>query len=438
MAAHRLTDRERPAEVPLHGIGFSAVGRKRPPDVASFVQSAAPLSVNLLISPPPQMTASPKFEWPQCSVPQGLSLRPSADLGEAAHRFPDWGASADRRGGTVDRESPGLPKFGAAAEEPRLLAPAVTLRLPPFGPVGAGQHRSGWPYAIACLRPLVAADGILFDDFVERTFCYGRSRPGWQEPWVGVFHHPPAMPAFSVINHQLQQLFRRPEFRASLPHLVRAVALSEYLARWLREELAVPVDVIRHPTEMNVPRWSPSAWLAGGRRLVQIGWYLRNTRAVDQVPPTPGLRRCRLPVGRGATRRWDADVARHWRSRGDRREYPGVEELPRLADAGYDQLLASGVVLAELFDASANNLVVECLVRATPIACNRHPAVTEHLGADYPLYFDRIEEVPDLLATHRVVAAHDYLKTLDIRPYTGEAFAAAVQETIHKAQEGAT
>lgn len=312
------------------------------------------------------------------------------------------------------------------------------IRMPFSNVVGAGQHRSGWPHALACLQPLVTPRGLLFDDFVERTFCYGRPaaappRPAWREPWIGVFHHPPAMPAFSVANHQIQQLFRQSDFRGSLPHLVRAVALSDYLARWLREELAVPVDVVRHPTETDVPPWNPAAWLSGGRRLVQIGWYLRNTRAIHQIPPVPGIRRCRIPLDSPTIARWEADVARYWRVRNNRPEYSDAEELARLSNDGYDRLLASSVVLAEFFDASANNLVIECLVRATPLICNRHPAIAEHLGDDYPLFFDHIEDVPELLATHRIIAAHEYLGTLDTRAYTGEAFAAAIGRTVRLA-----
>ena len=50
----------------------------------------------------------------------------------------------------------------------------------------------------------------------------------------------------------------------------------------------------------------------------------------------------------------------------------------------YDCLLPENVMAIELFDASANNVVVECIARNTPIIVNRHPAVVEYLTADYP------------------------------------------------------
>lgn len=60
-----------------------------------------------------------------------------------------------------------------------------------FRVVGEGEHRSGWPYVLRCMEPMISADGILFDDFIEASFaCRPVSSPH-QEPWVGVFHQPP-------------------------------------------------------------------------------------------------------------------------------------------------------------------------------------------------------------------------------------------------------
>ena len=58
----------------------------------------------------------------------------------------------------------------------------------------------------------------------------------------------------------------------------------------------------------------------------------------------------------------------------------------------YDDLLTNNIVFVDLFDASANNTVLECIVRRTPIIINNIGAVSEYLGKDYPLYFENLEE----------------------------------------------
>ena len=81
------------------------------------------------------------------------------------------------------------------------------------------------------------------------------------------------------------------------------------------------------------------------------------------------------------------------------------------------------VVFLELLDASANNAVVECIVRNTPVVVNRHPAVEEYLGRDYPLFYDRFHQAAELLTDEQIVAAHRYLKSMDKARFQGENFA---------------
>ena len=70
----------------------------------------------------------------------------------------------------------------------------------------------------------------------------------------------------------------------------------------------------------------------------------------------------------------------------------------------------------------ANNAVVECIVRNTPLVVNRLPALEEYLGKDYPLFFDRIEDATGLFAVDKILTGHTYLKGLDKRPFTDEYF----------------
>ena len=56
----------------------------------------------------------------------------------------------------------------------------------------------------------------------------------------------------------------------------------------------------------------------------------------------------------------------------------------------YDQLLEKNIVFIELIDASANNTILECIVRNTPIIVNKIEPVVEYLGDDYPLYFENL------------------------------------------------
>ena len=80
----------------------------------------------------------------------------------------------------------------------------------------------------------------------------------------------------------------------------------------------------------------------------------------------------------------------------------------------YDELLTKNVVFIELFDASANNTVLECIVRGTPIIINNVGGIYEYLGKNYPLYFENLEDIDSLLTYDKIFNAYHYMKTLKI------------------------
>jgi hypothetical protein len=65
-----------------------------------------------------------------------------------------------------------------------------------------------------------------------------------------------------------------------------------------------------------------------------------------------------------------------------------IEIIETLENSDYDTLLSENIVCIYLVDASTVNTVLECIVRNTPIIINRHPAVVELLGNDYPLFYN--------------------------------------------------
>ena len=122
-----------------------------------------------------------------------------------------------------------------------------------------------------------------------------------------------------------------------------------------------------------------------------------------------------------------------------------VDVLEYLDNAAYDDLMTKNLVFLNLVDGSAVNTLIECVVRNTPILVNRHPAVVEVLGNDYPLYYDKENEeeeeniylrnIDTVLSSSpdRIYQAHLYLTRLDKTPFRIETF---VQHLNKLFQEG--
>ena len=104
--------------------------------------------------------------------------------------------------------------------------------------------------------------------------------------------------------------------------------------------------------------------------------------------------------------------------------YATAATITYLPAPEYDRLLAENIVLIHLYDSSANNTIIECIVRNTPVLVNPLEAIKEYLGADYPFYFNTLEEAAQkaadydlILKTHRFLVNHPIKEKL-----TGEYF----------------
>jgi hypothetical protein len=98
-------------------------------------------------------------------------------------------------------------------------------------------------------------------------------------------------------------------------------------------------------------------------------------------------------------------------------------------------------VYINLVDASAVNTIIECIVRATPIIVNNHPAVVELLGKNYPLYFKSSpldytginREINRLLVNDsKIKSAHNYLKRKSLTPFKIKTFVVKFEKILKK------
>lgn len=315
------------------------------------------------------------------------------------------------------------------------------------------HHRSGWRDAMRSLHPLHNADGVLFEGFIDEPFAIQhprsgiRSGPGllealrrrtydgrltseelhvvpFTEPWVGFLHNPPDMPRWFHYDKAPQTIFAKPVWQESLRHCRGLFTLSEYLANWLRQATGKPVSALIHPTVQPSVSFSVDRFLANpDKRIVQAGWWLRSLSAIFRLPlgSNPlGYRKLRLVpnFAAGADAHLRELLGRECTALGITVD-PGVSDVETCAhipNDAYDDLLAENIVFVELYDASANNTVVECIARATPLLINPLPAVVEYLGERYPLYYtDLADAAAKAMDVGRLRAAHEYLLGCDTR-----------------------
>jgi tetratricopeptide (TPR) repeat protein len=317
-----------------------------------------------------------------------------------------------------------------------------------------GFHRSGWKFAIQTLNPLHNPEGVLFDGCLENQFFFQHPKDGYRpqvildkmrsdgvfealgsseekgvipyrRPWVGFLHHPVAMPFWFRYHTSPQQLMEKQVWKDSMASCVGLFALSEHQAQWLRQHTGKPVSTLVHPTEIPEQQFDFQRFLANpAKKVVQIGWWLRKLHSIYQLPLAQenplGYEKIRLGFLFDSAEAQFSQLlkleARLYKIEVESAYLDNTTVVRHLPNQAYDDLLAENIAFVDLYDASANNAVIECIARATPLLVNPLPAVKEYLGEDYPMYFETLEEAAQkALDTSLILETHEYLKRCETR-----------------------
>ena len=316
-------------------------------------------------------------------------------------------------------------------------------------------HRSGWSFAINALKPLHNSQGILFDGFLENTFSWQHQHEGFRparilekmkqdgvfsqlatseergitnynQPWVGFFHNPPGMPTWFHYQDSPQRILAKEIWKKRINSCVGLFALSEYQAQWLREQTGKPVSTLIHPTEISEVQFDFDKFIQNPqKKIVQIGWWLRKLNAIYQLPIAQdnplNYEKIKLtPIFFDRAIEYLKTLTEKEKNvtqlEIEEKFFQNTKEIQRLANQDYDRLLSENIAFVDLYDSSANNAVIECIARATPILINPLPAVVEYLGKDYPMYFSNLSEAAEkALDTSLIMDTHEYLKNCDTR-----------------------
>lgn len=280
------------------------------------------------------------------------------------------------------------------------------------------SHRSGWDYTLNKMSCLNTQSGIYCDGFLENNFAWRRNDSIIQKkipyniPWIGFMHNPPNQPPwFSDNNAFCNSIINDPYFVDSLRLCRGLFTLSEYHAKFIRNYINfLPVISLKHPTEIPKKRFSYQAFENNNnKKIITIGWWLRRLNIIYYLNCGDKFKKIRLlpnNKSKETIRRLEVIESDIYGRKPTDNERKSVTQLDFVSNDEYDTLLSENIVYLNLYDSSANNAIIECIARATPILINKHPAVVEYLGENYPLYLK--EDTYDI---EKIINNNDLIKT---------------------------
>ena len=328
--------------------------------------------------------------------------------------------------------------------------------------VGVGDfrnvHRSGWQYVIDHLMPFDSPqESLIFDNYLDRTFHWSSDVYKhtdiipFRSSWCGFLHHTTdtTYSEYNIIN-----LFKKQEFLDSLPHCIALFTLSHDLATKVRTQLdkisgteSIIVKAFIHPTQaldivFDLEKFNNNEQ----KYLVQIGGWLRSALDIHKLQlrlhpkqqhpfniekavlkgknmdnlfkpdnlaiefKAPELNVCYdFKDSVVVPNKFINELIQHINGL-----YNSVKQIDMLSNEGYDDLLSKNIVFLSLVDASAVNVVIECIVRCTPVLTNRLPALEEILGKQYPFFYSNLEEAGRMATNYELIKkTHSYLVSMN-------------------------
>ena len=313
------------------------------------------------------------------------------------------------------------------------------------GQYSYNHHRSGWGFVLDLLANYHREDSTVMDSWIERTFAWDKIKNSqlrlipYREPWVGIFHHPPNMPTWFSDLATPYAIINSREFQDSLPMCKGLYTLSKYHADFVKCFIKnIPVEVLYHPTEIPQVKFNFKDFTTNtNKKIINIGYWLRKLISIYQLDTDQGIyQKIRLlPSSSWVSsdvieRIIDIETKFCKRTLTDNMKR-SVIDVQHMSNEDYDELLSKNIVFVDLYDSSANNCIIECIVRGTPILVNPLPAVVEYLGVNYPFYFSNLEEAANKLRNFELIEfTSNYLMQPEIfEKVTAEYFLKTIRES---------
>jgi hypothetical protein len=306
-------------------------------------------------------------------------------------------------------------------------------------------HRGGWMSVIQGLASngfvslnmsSATPETVELVDSIEEWFSW-RERGAIHEPWAGFAHLVMGSELPSHITHDkynmLESTIEAQSFRDSARSCVALFVFTTRIATQLSTLLRsvglpdIAVCALHHPfgTEADVATFDPAvdlpAALSNSSALVLLGQQYRRIASLHK------LQTSRAKIWLPGHFDLDYSLTRtNHELHAENYGWDPTVQFQRVDNYNdYDRLVRQNIVIIDLWAAAANNAILEGAALQAPFLVRKLDGPVEYLGAEYPLFFETLDEVQHLLdhedlLRQKMLEAHLYLKQRDVSMYSIE------------------
>tara|TARA_B110000208_G_C11722387_1_gene413297 strand:- start:1 stop:978 length:978 start_codon:yes stop_codon:yes gene_type:complete len=287
-------------------------------------------------------------------------------------------------------------------------------------------HRSGMNYIKNIINENIIDNNsdILFIPNIDKSILWSYDnyinniKNPEKNKWIGILHITNTKLIFNPnIKLDIIELLddKNSNFYKCYKNCKGIYVFSNYLKiildnYFFKNNINIKINILHHPIDFNVKQFNYENFLNNNnKKLIQIGQQLRVYSHIYRI--NTDYEKIWLP---GISTILAKKLLKK------ERDYFNLnidtESIKRLKlnNDEYDEILIKNIVTINLYDSSANNTLIECIVRNVPIIINKCEAVVEYLGEYYPLYFNTINDIENILKDNILIyKGYDYLRRLD-------------------------
>lgn len=240
------------------------------------------------------------------------------------------------------------------------------------------------------------------------------------KPFIAFFHQ-----VVSGYERSLENIFHSELWMHNKQYFLGGFVFSDYQKMYLQSiHYDRNIHLTMHPTRMDVKRWSFAQYM-NRQIFLHVGVHCRNVHFfLDAARRRKNRDRFQVLAARNEDYEMNSAACKA----------SSVELVKRLNSHAYQAALSSSVIFVNLTDGAANNTILECIARGTPILINGVGGVKEYVGEDYPLLYsdmshalhliDMIKKNPEILKK-----AHQHLLSLRHK-YTINQFISTIKNVL--------
>ena len=240
-----------------------------------------------------------------------------------------------------------------------------------------------------------------------------------KKDWIGIIHLTPNTPTY-LNNMNVLELFNNKNFKESLKYCIKLITLSDYLKTYITNNINnninnnIEIIKLYHPIKNVNKHFSLDDYLNNNNKfIIQIGQQLRVFKTFLNLEFKSHAKIWLCNHDKSIIlNHINKELNINLQSFNELDDYLNLYDIEckNLNNTDYDNLITKNIIFLHLYDASANNTLLEAITYKIPIIINKHPAIIEYLGEDYPLYYKNISELDDnFINNDRIIEAYNYL-----------------------------